>query len=448
MDDAFREELDRRRAKIAEFLATDTDLHGKGGKGTALLLFSAPVQRRNGDVEYPYRQHSDFYYLTGFEEPESAVLLFPDEPKFVLFVRKRDREREIWDGYRAGVDGAKEIYGAKEAYVWDDFSKHLPDLLEDRTRIFYLMGEESAWDRTVIDALGSIRRRRQSRAQAPTELVDARKLVHELRLRKSTYERERLAEVSGIAANGHRAAMAASRPGMYEWELQNAVETSFRSEGARSVAYESIVGSGPSATILHYRENSRRMQDGDLVLIDAGAEKYCLASDITRTFPVSGAFSPLQRSIYETVLAAQVASIEATVVGATLDSIHEAAFQVLTEGLRDWGLLAGIEPGSDAMKERVKRFYMHRTSHFLGMDVHDVGSYYVQGEPRRLESDMVITVEPGLYFAPDDETIPSEFRGIGIRIEDDVVITESGPLVLTLDAPKTISEVEAACNGN
>lgn len=446
MDDEFRDELRARRARVREQLQKDGETCGSGPKGSALLLFSAPVHLRNGDVEHTYRQHSDFYYLTGFEEPESALLIFADEPGFILFVRERDREREIWDGLRAGTEGARSQFGADVAHPISELSERLPDYLEGRRRIHYLLGEEERWDRAVMSTLSAVRGRRRRRIEAPTEIVDARRLVHEMRLKKSAYEQRKMAEVGAISAAGHRAAMAAACPQMSEWELQNVVEGEFRRGGARRVAYDSIVGSGPNATILHYRESQRIMQEGELVLIDAGAEKDFLAADITRTFPVSGTFSPVQRRLYEIVLHAQLAAIEQTKPGATLDEIHDAAFQVLKRGIVAEELLGDVDPSDEkAVDERVRRFYMHRTSHFLGMDVHDVGAYYSGSEPRTLEPGMVITIEPGLYFAADDETVEAVYRGIGIRIEDDILVTENGFRNLTADAPKGVEEIEAAC---
>lgn len=446
MEAEFAAELAERRERVRSLLRSDAEK--SGGAGGALLLFSAPVHRRNGDVEHSYRQHSDFFYLTGFEEPEAALLLFPDEPSFVLFVRERDREREIWDGIRVGTEGAVRELGAAISHPIGELKKTLPDYLEGRTRLHYLVGEEDSWDSIVMDAVRDVKSRRRKRIDVPSELVDASSLLHELRIKKTPFEQRKMADVAKVSSEAHRRAMAAARPSMTEWELQTVVETAFKEGGARRVAYESIVGSGPNATILHYRESHRTLADGDLVLIDAGAEKDYLAADITRTFPVSGKFSPVQRRVYEIVLRAQLAAIEATRPGATLDEIHEAAFSILEAGIVDEGLLGDTDPAdAEAVKARVRRFYMHRTSHFLGMDVHDVGAYFRGGEPRKLEAGMVITIEPGLYFSKDDETVPEEYRGIGVRIEDDVLVQYDGPINLTKDAPKTVEEIEAACGG-
>lgn len=442
MDDTFRDELHNRRERIRAFLKQPE------AKSDVLVLFSAPVYLRNGDVEHTYRQHSDFYYLSGLEEPESALVITADEPGYVLFVRERDRERETWEGRRAGTEGALAIYGADQAFCIDEFSSKIADLLEDRQRVHFLFGEQQAWDSAVLDAVAAVRTRRRKRVDPPSELVDARSILHEARLRKSTFEQQRLADVAELSARAHLQAMMRCQPGMREWELQDVVENEFRRRGSRRVAYDSIVGSGENATILHYRENESVMQPGDLVLIDAGAELDYLAADITRTFPVSGSFSDVQAKLYQLVLDAQVVAIEECRVGRTMDDVHEAAAKVIGEGLLELGLMSESDASDAALrKKRISHFFMHKTSHYIGMDVHDVGRYFEGGKLRTLEAGMVITVEPGLYIAADDESSPAEFRGIGIRIEDDILITEGGPSNLTSLVPKTIKEVEAACQG-
>lgn len=442
MDPDFFAELKTRRQKIRERLSGPK----RGDKSDALLLFSAEVALRNGDVEHSYRQDSDFYYLSGFDEPESALLIFGDAPHYVLFVRPKDREREIWDGRRAGVLGAVEEYGADEAHPIAELNEKLSDYLEDRSRLHYLFGQEERWDKLVLSTVGQIRRRRRKRVEAPAELVDARRILHEERLFKTPYEQEKMRAAGNLSAAAHRLAMKAAQPKMNEWELQTIIETSFRSSGARRLAYDSIVGSGPNATILHYRENNRTMEDGDLVLIDAGAELDHLASDITRTFPVGGRFTPVQKRLYEIVLSAQDAAIAQVQPNHTLDDVHNAALGVLREGLMKEGLFDQVDHQDDAaMTARLKHFYMHQTSHYLGMDVHDVGAYHQGGELRRLAPGMVLTVEPGVYIAQDDESVPPDYRGIGIRIEDDILVTDKGPSNLTSAAPKSVSEIEAAC---
>ncbi len=452
MDDTLSKELSERRARMRTLLqnkSSSSEDDGSPGKGDALLLFSAPVFLRNGDVEHTYRQHSDFYYLTGFDEPESALLLTADEPGFTLFVRERDRERETWDGRRAGTEGAQEVFGADQAFAIDQLVPELANLLENRRRVFFLWGEQESWTKSVFDVVAEIRRRRRKRVDAPTEIGDARVLLHEARLIKSEYEQSKMAQVGEVTALAHLAAMTACREGMTEWQLQDVVENQFRRAGSRRVAYDSIVGSGVNATILHYRENNAVMKSGDLVLIDAGAELNYMAADITRTFPVSGRFSPVQARLYQIVLDAQLEAIEACRVGATMDDVHAVAAKVIRAGLISEKLMGELSPSDDdAMNSRVAHFFMHKTSHYLGMDVHDVGSYFSGGKPRTLEPGMVITVEPGLYIAIDDESVPEEYRGIGIRIEDDILITSDGPRNLTSLAPKTIEDVEAACTGN
>jgi Xaa-Pro aminopeptidase len=322
----------------------------------------------------------------------------------------------------------------------------LPDYLEDQPAVYYLTAQERAWDHTILDALSAIRARRRKRVAPPPVISDARLIVHQLRLYKSAFEQSKMLEVGALSAEAHARAMRACRPDMMEWELQNVIEFEFRRRGGLCLAYDSIVGSGENATILHYRENNRRMQAGDLVLIDAGAEKDYFAADITRTFPVSGRFSPVQARVYQIVLDAQLRAIESTVEGATLDHIHDVAWNVLKDGLIAEGLVSAEQQAdAEQLKLRVNQFYMHRTSHYLGMDVHDVGAYYDGKSPRPLARGAVITVEPGLYFAVDDESVPAEYRGLGIRIEDDVLVTEQGPQVLTEQAPKTILAIERMC---
>ncbi len=412
----------------------------------AVVVRSAPVYLRNGDVEHTYRQHSDFLYVTGFDEPEAALLLLSEAPQMVLFVREKDRLKETWEGRRAGLEGAKAEFQADEAFPISTFTEKLPDWLEDREVVSYFFGEQEAWDREMMQALSEVRSRRRKRTTAPSTLYDARRVLHESRLIKTPYEQAKMAEVGNLSGAAHAEVMAACSPGMNEWDLQTILETSFRRRGARRLAYDSIVGSGPNATILHYRENNRIMEEGELVLIDAGAELDGYAADITRTFPVGGRFSPLQRQIYLSVLAAQEKAIAKSVPGSTLEEVHEAAVLAIRAGLESWGLISEEDRADEeSMKKRINRFFPHRTSHYLGMDVHDVGAYHESGSPRRLQPGMVITVEPGIYFAPDDDSVPEEFRGLGIRIEDDILITEGEPINLTTLAPKTIEDIERAC---
>ncbi|MEZ4224048.1 MAG: aminopeptidase P N-terminal domain-containing protein [Polyangiaceae bacterium] len=411
-----------------------------------LVIGAAPVALRNNDIEHEYRQDSDFYYLTGFDEPQSVLVLRQTEPRFVLFVRPKDPEREVWDGYRAGVEGAVKQHGADEAYPIAELATRLPDLLENHSRLVTPFGRDAELDARVTDALAALRKRVKQRKWWPTELVDPAGLLHRMRLHKSPAELELMRKAARISADAHLAAMKHTRPGGWEYEVEALLRSQFRKAGAERLAYECIVGSGPNATVLHYRKNDRQMGDGELLLIDAGCEFGYYASDITRTFPVNGRFSAPQQELYEVVLAAQLASIDAARVGNTLDAVHQASVKVLTQGMVDAGLIAG--PVDEAIEtERFKKYYMHRTSHYLGMDVHDVGDYYVRGEPNPLTASEVITVEPGLYVSEADADAPERFRGIGIRIEDDVVITSEGPEVISAGAPKSVDEVQRACQG-
>lgn len=409
----------------------------------ALLIFSAPVAIRNNDVEHEYRQDSDFYYLTGFDEPESALLLRSDgDVKSTLFVRPRDPDRETWDGPRAGVEGAVRDFGADRAFTAAEFDAKLGELLQGVPRLFYKLGQEEH-DERVLKSIASLRRRTRQAVVYPTSIVEPDGVLHEMRLIKSQKEIELMRRAVEITDEGHRELMRVTRPGMHEFELEGLLRRCFRAAGSERPAYSPIVGSGPNATILHHRRNDRRIEEGDLVLVDAGCEYGYYAADVTRTYPASGRFSEPQRRIYEIVLRAQLAAIEKSAPGSTLEAVHEAALQVITEGLIELGLIEG--PLDAALKEqRYKPYYMHRTSHWLGMDVHDVGRYYSGEHPRALAEGMVLTVEPGIYVAQNANVAP-EYRGIGVRIEDDVLVGADAPIVLSSQIPKTIEEVEAAC---
>lgn len=411
----------------------------------ALVVFSAPELLRNNDVEHEWRQDSDFHYLSGFDEPGSVLVLRGGpEPRYVLFVRPRDPERETWDGPRAGVDGAVAEFGADAAYPLSELGDRLPELLGNLDSVFYRLGRERANDDTVLRALDGVRRLARKGIACPRAIVDPGSVLHEARLVKTPEELERMQRAAAITEVGHREVMARSKPGMYEYEAEAVLRGAFRRGGAERHAYAPIVGSGPNATILHYHKNDRLMLDGDLLLVDAGSEFEYYASDVTRTFPVSGRFTPPQRTIYELVLRSELAAIDATRPGVTLDEVHAVAVRVLVEGLIELGIIAG--PLEQALaEERHKPWYMHRTSHWLGMDVHDVGAYYVAGKPRPLAPGMVLTVEPGLYFSQTDTRVAEEYRGIGVRIEDDVLVTEAEPNVLTAAIPKHVDAVEQAC---
>ena len=408
------------------------------------ILPAAPERTRNRDVEHPYRQDSDFWYLSGFPEPEAVMALIPgrEHGEFVVFCRERDRTMEIWNGYRAGPEGAVEKYGADDAFPISDINEILPGLIEGRERVYYDLGRDAEFDRQVMSWVNSIRAKVRTGAHPPGEFLALTHLLHDMRLYKSAAELKVMRRAGEIAAAAHIRAMRAVHPGMYEYQLEAEYLHEFMRHGARSPAYPSIVGGGANACILHYIENSEKLRDGDLVLVDAGCEYHSYASDITRTFPVNGRFSRDQQALYEVVLAAQDAAIEEVRPGQHWNAFHETALTILTQGLRDLGLLKG-EVTELIETEAYRPFFMHRTGHWLGLDVHDVGDYKVHDAWRVLEPGMVVTVEPGLYIAPDETSVDSRWRGIGIRIEDDVAVTRDGPDILTIDVPKRVADIEA-----
>ena len=410
-----------------------------------LVVPSAPLAIRNNDVEHEYRQDSDFFYLSGFDEPDSVLVLNSTAPQpFTLFVRPRDPEREVWDGARAGVEGAVGEFGADVAFPIAELSQKLPDAIQNTERLFYRLGKNRSFDDTLLTALDRVRSRARLGVTCPPSIVDAATVVHEARLRKSALELSAMQRAIDITRDAHVEAMAHAAPGMFEYEVEAVLRGIFRRFGSERPAYSPIVGSGPNATVLHYHRNDRRMEAGDLLLIDAGCEFDYYAADVTRTFPVSGTFTPAQREIYQIVLDAQVASIELTRQGRTFDEIHNASVEVIAAGLVRLGIIAG--PVETAISElRYKPYYMHKTSHYLGMDVHDVGAYYVAGKPRVLEPGMVITVEPGIYIARDAQ-VPEAYRGIGVRIEDDVLVTDGSAVVLSEAIPKRVDEIERLCS--
>ena len=426
-----------------EFARRRRDLMATLTKNSIAILTAAPEQVRSRDTYFPYRQDSNFFYLTGFHEPEAVLVLIPKRPQgqFILFCRERDRSREIWDGRRAGPEGARELYGADDAFPIDDIDEILPGLLEGRDRVYYALGRNRTFDTRLLDWIDGIRARARSGAVPPDEFVDLDHLLHEARLFKTATELKVMRKAGAISARAHCRAMRAARPGLYEYQLQAEIEHAFASEGARHPAYGSIVGGGANACVLHYVENSAPLQDGDLVLIDAGCELEHYAADITRTFPVNGKFSAPQQALYEVVLAAQLAAIEAARAGNHWDEPHRVTVKIITQGLVDLGLLKGNVEDLIA-RNAYTDFYMHRAGHWLGMDVHDVGDYKVDNEWRLLEPGMVMTVEPGIYVAPDNRKVAKKWRGIGIRIEDDVAITRKGPEVLTAGVPKTVADIE------
>ena len=413
------------------------------GEGVAIIV-AAPQATRSNDVEYRFRQDNDLFYLTGFPEPNCVCVLSPqhDTERFILFVQPRDREKETWTGKRYGAEGAREVFGADAAYTIDQVREVLPAHLAQTDNVYFAPGRDERMNALIQGLLDGSRSGRARTGRGVVSLVDPAAILHEMRLYKSAGELDLMRKAVAASARAHVAAMTEVRDGVFEYELEALLEYHFRSAGGSGWAYPSIVASGANATILHYTQNDRRMRDGDLVLIDAGAEFDGYCSDVTRTFPVGAGYSPSQRRIYEIVLQAQKEGIAAVRPGVSMEDIHQRATEVLVDGLLDIGLLAGtagdlIEKGEHA------RFYMHRTGHWLGLDVHDVGRYRVDGVSRPLEPGMVLTVEPGLYIAEDLEDVSRDYRGIGVRIEDDVLVTEAGQEVLSAAIPKEVDDIEA-----
>lgn len=412
------------------------------------VIPAAPVTIRNNDVEHEYRQDSDFYYLTGFDEPEAVLILTTAhaEHRSVLFVRPRDPEREVWDGARAGVDRAKELCGVDASFSIKELPKELGAYIAGAKNLYYELGKRPDLDPRVLAAIQAARGRGRNTKPWPTSIHHPEPLWHEMRLKKDEAEIAALRRASGITAEAHARAMRVAEPGRYEYEVEAVMREVFRRHGSERPAYTPIIGSGPNATVLHYHANNRRLEDGDLLLIDAGCEYGYYAADVTRTFPVNGRFSGPQRRVYETVLAAQDAALEVSKPGSNIEKIHEATLHALVDGMIEIGLLSGTRE-ENIESEKYRRFFMHRTSHWLGMDVHDVGAYFVDGSARPLEAGMVLTVEPGIYVGTEDDEAPAEYRGIGVRIEDDVLITADGHENLSAAIPKTVDDVEHACRG-
>jgi len=416
---------------------------------SSIAIFpAAPSSIRSHDTEYRYRQDNDFFYLTGFPEPEGLCLFSPhhETERFILFVRPRDKEKETWTGKRLGVEGAKDLFGADAAYTIDKVDEILPQHLLQAENVYYAFGRDDQLTNKIVTSMNQSRMQRQRSGRGPVSLTDPGEILHELRLFKSAEELALMRQAISASTSAHLAAMTQTRPGMYEYEIEALLEFHFRRLGANGPAYPSIVASGANATILHYITNDKQMQDGDLLLIDAAAEFANYCSDVTRTYPVGTHFSKPQREIYDLVLTAQKEAIAMTKPGVKFDDVHARATEILVDGLRDFGLLSGdtkeiIEKGDH------RKFYMHRTSHWLGMDVHDVGQYKLGEDSRILEPGMILTVEPGIYIAEDAEGIDDRYRGIGIRIEDDVLVTANGHDVLTREIPKEVNELEALRKG-
>ena len=418
----------------------------KISEGAAIFCATSEAIR-NHDVHHDFRQDSDLYYLTGFEEPSTVLLLLATadkNPHSVLFLRERDIEREIWDGVRLGLDAALETLEVDEVYPIESLSEKLPTLLVGAKKVYYDLArhDREENDQSVLNAVIAAKRNRRRDSIVPVGIEDASPFIHELRLFKSKAEIDTMRRAAQLTAIGHRRAMEVTAAGVREYQLEAAMEYEWRVRGSARNDYPSIVGSGPNSCVLHYRAGHRAMNDGELVLVDAGCEKDYYASDVTRTWPVSGSFTKEQRQIYSLVLKAQKACIDTCRVGETVNSIHNVAVKVLVEGLIELGLLTG-DVESLISDEAYKRFYMHQTSHWIGMDVHDVGKYTTaDGAPRPFEEGMVLTVEPGIYISPSDTEVPASYRGIGIRIEDDILVTNDEPDNLSIDVPKELDEIE------
>ena len=426
-----------------EFVRRRRQLMRMAGRDAIVIVPSAPERVRSNDSHYPYRQDSDFHYLSGFAEPDAVLALIPgrEQGETILFCRERDAERERWDGARAGTEGAVHDYGFDDAFPIEDIDDILPGMIEGRTRVYYHFGRDPEFDLKLIGWVNRVRADVRKGAVPPHEFVALSHLLHDLRLYKSRGELRIMKKSAKIAAAAHVRAMRTTRPGMNEHEVEAELLHEFRRHGAVP-SYEPIVGGGANACVLHYRANNAPLRDGDLLLIDAGAEYECYASDITRTFPVNGRFTDEQRAIYDIVLAAQAAAIDEVRPGRAFDAYHEAAVRVITRGLIRLGLLEGTLERN--LREHAYRtFYMHKTGHWLGLDVHDVGDYRIDGEFRLLEPGMVVTVEPGIYIAPELKRVPARFRGIGIRIEDDVVVTRGDPDIMTESVPRDADAIEA-----
>lgn len=426
-----------------EFIKRRKQLMRMAQDDAIIILPSAPERIRSNDTHYPYRQDSDFWYLTGFAEPEAVLVMVPGRKhgENLLFCRERNPEREAWDGPRVGPEGAVETLGMDDAYSIDDLDDILPGLLEGRRRVYYHFGRDKEFDLKLIGWLNRTRAQMRMGSEPPHEFLELGHLLHECRLFKSKDEIKLMQRSADIAAQAQIAAMRATRPGLYEYEIEAALQYCYKKNNAVA-SYEPIVGSGANGCVLHYRANDARLNDGDLLLCDAGAEYGYYASDITRTWPVNGRYSKEQRALYQIVLDAQTAALSKARVGQAWIAGHDAAVEVITDGLLSLGLLKGSLKQNLASGE-YKKFYMHKTGHWLGLDVHDVGEYKIAGDFRELEAGMVFTIEPGVYIAPGTKGVPEKYRGIGIRIEDDVLITGKGAEVLSDKVPKTIDAVEA-----
>lgn len=428
-----------------EYARRRKQLMSRSGEGAIVIVCAAPAKIRNNDVHYPYRQDSDFLYLTGFREPDAVLVLIPEEEKAVMFCRPRDPEREMWDGAMAGLEGAVETYGMAEAHDIAEIGRKLPPMLRDRDRIFYELGGDAAFDQRLIGWTHNLRETKRRNFHVPEEIHGLDHMLHDMRLYKSREELRVMRRSAKVAIEAHERAMRVCKPGMNEAQIHAELVHTFYSHQCEP-SYLPIVGGGANACVLHYIDNNDELADGDLLLIDAGAEYEGYASDITRTFPVNGKFTAEQRELYDLVLAAQLEAIDHARAGKQWDDVHDAAVRVVTRGLVDLGILKG-DPDEIIEDEAFTRLYVHKTGHWLGLDVHDVGEYQIDGHSRELEPGMVLTVEPGIYISANDEQVDARWRGIGIRIEDDVAVTRDEPRVLSEGLVKTADDIEALMAG-
>ena len=414
------------------------------GEGNIAAIASSSIVQRNSDVEYPFRQNSDFFYLSGFDEPEAVIVFVPgrEQGEYVLFCREFDEKVALWVGANIGLEEAVSAYGADDAFPIDDIDDILPGLLENKNRLYFPMGANPSFDQQLMDWSQEVRGRARTGITAPAEFISSDHLLHEMRLLKSAHEIKLMKKAAKLSIDAHIKAMSCTKPGMFEYQVDAAMKHHFMVNGAQLEAYPAIVGGGKNGCVLHYTNNNAVLNDGELLLIDAACEWEKYASDITRTFPINGVFSDAQRALYQVALDAQYAAIEKVQPGDHWNAPHEAAVEVLTKGLVKLGLLKG-RVATLIKKEAYKPYYMHRTGHWLGMDVHDVGDYKVEDEWRELEAGMVLTIEPGLYISPNATEVDEKWRGIGIRIEDDVLVTKTGHEVLTDRVPKEIADIEA-----
>jgi len=434
MYDVSQEEFIKRRERVLKALGPD---------GVA-VIFGEPERTRSNDTEFKYRPGSDILYLSGFREPGTVLVFAPghEAGDFVMFVRGRNPDAETWTGRRVGVDGVKARFGADEAHDIDTLWEKLPDYVRGRKALYWAMGEDPTTDTNILKMCKTLRATRRKAPESPTSFGDVRDIVHEMRLFKSPVELDLMRRAAAITSEAHTIGMRHTRPGIFEYEVETAIENHFRQHGCEGPAYTSIVGGGDNATILHYTENRSELKAGDVLLIDAGCEHHYYAADITRSFPVSGKFSPVQRDVYTAVLEAEVAAIALVRKGVRYDTLQEETVKRLTQAMVDLGALKG---SVDELieNESYRKYYPHNVGHWLGIDVHDVGNYFGEDKNyRKLEAGMVLTIEPGLYFPAHDMELPEALRGIGIRIEDDVLVTDAEPEVLTAACPKNIDEVE------